>query len=330
MEGLSKTMNILFIGFRNYLHPWYDDFLAGIDGKHRVSLYDAKSPMAPQFGDVEVVVDQGGWGTREMIDAAHASGVKLWQVIGTGLDKLDVKYLLEKGMPLANTPGAYSGVALAEHAVFMMLCLAKKLDESRKNLRSGVFFVPMTEELEGKTLGLVGFGASARELAKRASAMGMRILALDALNVPRTVQEEYHPEFFGSPKDLPKLLKESDYLSMHTPLSPTTRHLINRESFALMKPTAVVVNVARGGIIDESALIEALQAGRIAGACLDVFAQEPLDSNSPLLHMENVIATPHQAGQSLGTSRRRGRAAAENVFRVEQGLPPLHQVTTAC
>jgi phosphoglycerate dehydrogenase-like enzyme len=328
MGGFPRTMKVLFIGFRDLLHPWYDDFLEGVGGKHSVVMYDPQSPLAPQFRGVGVVVDQGGWGTREMIEVAISSGVKLWQVIGTGLDKIDVRYILEKGLPLANTPGIYSGIALAEHAVFLMLGVAKKLHESSNNLNSGVFFVPMTDELHGKTLGLVGFGASARELAKRAWAMGMRLLAVDAVEVPPAVREEYHLDFLGSPASIDKLLRESDYLSLHTPLIPATRHMINSQSFALMKPTAVLVNVARGGLVDETALIAALQSGKIRGAGLDVFAQEPVDLKNPLLHMDNVVATPHQAGQSFGTSRRRGNAAAENVFRVEQNLPPLHLITS--
>jgi phosphoglycerate dehydrogenase-like enzyme len=322
-------MRVLFIGFKDLVHPWYDDFLEAIDGKHTVELYDPKSPMAPQFRDAQVVVDQGGWGTHEMIDTAIGSGVKLWQVIGTGLNHIDVKYLLEKGVAIANTPGIFSGIALAEHALFLMLCLAKNLDESRKNLQSGVFYHPMNEELEGKTLGLVGFGGSARELAKRAWALDMRVLAVDAVDVPQAVQEEYHLSFFGGPEDLDILLRQADYLSIHTPLTTKTHHLINHESFRLMKPTAVLINVARGEIVDEAALLEALQTGRIRGAGLDVFTQEPPDPNHPFLHMENVVTTPHIAGATRGTSQRRGRAAAENVHRVAQGLPPLYQVTSA-
>lgn len=322
-------MKVLFIGFKDLVHPWYDDFLEAIDGEHAVELYDPAAPLAAQFKDVEVVVDQGGWGTHQMIDAAIASGVKLWQVIGTGLNHIDVQYLLDKGVPIANTPGIFSGIALAEHAIFLMLCLAKNLDESRRNVRTGVYYHPMNEELEGKTLGLVGFGGSARELAKRAHALGMRLLAIDAIEAPRAVQEEYHLNFFGGPEDLDILLKQSDYLSIHTPLTSRTQHLINRECFALMKPTAVLINVARGEIVDEVALLEALQSGRIRGAGIDVFTQEPPDPNHPLLHMENVITTPHIAGGTRGTSRRRGKAAADNVFRVADGLPPLYEITTA-
>jgi phosphoglycerate dehydrogenase-like enzyme len=185
----------------------------------------------------------------------------------------------------------------------------------------------MNEELQGKTLGLLGFGGSARELAKRAWAMGMRILAIDVVGVPQEVQKEYHLDFFGDPTELGRLLRESDYLSVHIPLTAKTHNLISRESFRQMKPTAVLINAARGEIVDETALIDALQTGRIRGAGLDVFTQEPLDTNHPLLCMENVIATPHLAGATRGTSRRRGQAAAENVFRVAQGLLLLYLVT---
>jgi phosphoglycerate dehydrogenase-like enzyme len=322
-------MKVLFIGFADLVHPWYDDFIEAIAEKHSVALYDPQFPLAPQFQGVQVVVDQGGWGTREMIDAAISSGAKLWQVIGTGLNHIDVKYILEKNLPLANTPGIFSGIGLAEQVIFFMLYFAKNLEVSRKNIRSGVFYHPMNEELNGQTLGLVGFGGSARELAKRAVPLGMRVLAVDVVDVPQQVREEYRLDFCGTPKDLDKLLTESDYLSIHIPLTSKTHNLINRESFKRMKPSAIFINVARGEIVDEGALIEALQLGTIRGAGLDVFTQEPLPLNHPLLHMENVIATPHQSGGTRGTSRRRGKAAAENVFRVEQGLPPLYRVTSA-
>ncbi len=322
-------MKVLFIGFADVVHPWYDDFLEGIGGKHTVELYDPTLPMAPQFRDATVVVDQGGWGTHEMIDAAIASGVKLWQVIGTGLNHIDVKYLLEKGVPIANTPGIFSGVALAEHVLFLMLCFAKNVDQSRKNVRSGIYYHPMNEELAGKTLGLVGFGGSARELAKRAAGLQMRILAVDAVPISDAAKVEYHLDFTGSPDDLEKLLRESDFLSIHTPYTSKTHHLIHRENLKLMKPSAILINVARGEIVDEEALVEAVRTKHIRGAGIDVFTQEPPGADHPLLQLDNVIATPHIAGMTRGTSQRRGNAAAENVFRVEKGLPPLYLVTSA-
>src|SRR5205807_8029596 len=148
-------------------------------------LWQADTPFGPQIDDVLVVVDQGGgMATRAMVDAGVAAGVKLWQVLGTGLDHVDVPYILERGLALANTPGPFSSVALAEHALFLMLYFAKNFSTSQQNLRRGVFYRPMNDELEGKSLGLVGLGASARELAKRASAFGMRVVGLDVQPPP--------------------------------------------------------------------------------------------------------------------------------------------------
>jgi D-3-phosphoglycerate dehydrogenase / 2-oxoglutarate reductase len=324
---MAKT-KILFIGFQDLVHPCYDDFLEAIGAEYDVSLYDSHLPVADQMRDVRAVVDQGGWGSHEMVDAAVAAGAKLWQVIGTGLDHLDVSYILQSRIPLANTPGIFSGIALAEHAIFLMLCFAKNICLSTNNIRSGVFLHPMNDELEGKTLGLVGLGASGRELAKRANALGMRIMAVDAVEVPPSVLEECHIEFFASSQELGTLLPRADYLSLHTPLTSKTRHLVDERALGCMKRTAVLVNVARGELVEEKALIDALRSGTIRGACLDTFAHEPLDPAHPLLHMENVVATPHIAGGTRGTLRRRTQAAAENIFRIVQGVPILHQVTS--
>jgi phosphoglycerate dehydrogenase-like enzyme len=321
-------MKILFIESPDLLYPWYDDFLEAIGGRHEVILYEYGRPVEEQFRDIDIVVDRGGRGTHAMIDAAFESGVKLWQVIGTGLDHLDVRYIQQKGIPVANTPGLFSGIALAEHALFLMLCLAKNLSTALNNIRAGTFAKPINDELEGKTLGLVGFGASARALAQRAWPLGMRILAIDTVPVPQNILEGLHVEFFGGPQQLDQLLAEADYVSVHVPLTSETRNMIDQRALRLMKPTACLINVARGAIVDEPALIEALQGGWIKGAGLDTFAHEPLPLSSPLLHMENVITTPHIAGVTWGTSKRRGRAAAENVDRVAQGLPPLYQAAS--
>lgn len=323
-------MKVLFLGTSNLLHPWYDDVVDLAGGRWPIALFDASAPLAPQLQEVRVVIDQGGiHGTRELIDAACQAGVKLWQVLGTGLDHTDVAYILKVGMPLANTPGPFSATALAEHALFLMLLFAKRFFESQSSLRSRVLCEPMNEELSGKTLGILGLGASGRELAKRAKAMGMRILAIDAAAVDPSVQEACGLAFFGRPSDLARLLAESDYLSIHTPLTRATRHLIDRAALSAMKPDAVIINVARGEIIDEAALIEALKSGRIRGAGLDVFPKEPVEPDHPLLRLSNVVATPHVAGVTYGTSRRRAEAVVENLQRVEQGLPPLYQVSSA-
>lgn len=321
-------MKVLFLGASNLLHPWYDDVLKVAAGRWPIPLFDRSQPVAPQFEGLEVVIDQGGnHGTHELIDAACEVGVKLWQVLGTGLDHTDVAYILEKGIPLANTPGQFSSIALAEHALFLMLLFAKKFFDSQRSVRNQVLCEPMNEELHGKTLGLLGFGASGRELATRAKAMGMRIMAIDLVPIPPSVQERHGLAFCGEPGELPRLLAESDYLSVHMPLTTATRHMLDRAALSAMKPNAVIINVARGGIIDEVALVEALQAGRIRGAGLDVFPKEPVNPDHPLLRLPIVVATPHVAGVTFGTSYRRAQAVIANVERVAQGLPLLYQVT---
>ena len=321
---MGDRVRVLFIGFQDLVHPWYDDFLEAVAGRFPVDLYDKNQSFSEQLGGVEVVVDQGGWGTRAMADAAAAAGVKLWQVIGTGLDHIDIKYFNDRGLPVCYSPGFLSGIGLAEHALMFMLCLVKNWSVTQKNVHSGVWYHPMTEELQGKNLGLVGFGGSARELAVRAWAMGMRISAIDVVDVPASVLADCHLSFFGGVQDLPKLLAESDFLSLHVPLTRGTTHMIDRSAFAQMKKTAFLINVARGEIVEEAALLEALRSGQIRGAGLDTFAGEPLKPDHPLLQLPNVIATPHIAGGTRGTSRRRGQSAAENVARVAAGQEPLY------
>jgi len=321
-------MKVLFLPIPTMVHPWLDDIICAFDGKQTVEFYDPAEPLKPQFEGVGVVVDQGGIvGTHEMIDAAAAAGVKLYQILGTGLDGADVPYLLHSGMLLANTPGQFSAIALAEQALCFMLQLVKHPAICRSNIRHGIRCEPLNEELCGKTLGLIGFGASARELATRAAAMGMRILALDAVACPQSILDERHATFLGDLGQLDRLLAESDFVSLHLPLTAQTRHLIGRRELKLMKSSSYLINVARGEIVDEVALTEALAGQWISGAGLDVFAEEPVNPEHPLLKFENVIASPHVAGVTWGTSRRRAAAVAENIDRVAQGLAPLHQIS---
>ena len=322
-------MKILFLGTSNLLHPWYDDVVKVAENRWPIPLFDRNKPVRPQFEGLHVVIDQGGMhGTHELIDAASEAGVKLWQVLGTGLDHTDVAYILKKGIPLANTPGQFSSIALAEHALLLMLIFAKKLSDSQESIQNKRLCEPMNEELHGKTLGLVGFGASGRELAMRAKVMGMRIMAIDVASIQQSIQEAHGLAFCGKTGDLPRLLAESDYLSVHVPLTSTTRHMLNRAALSSMKPSAVIINVARGEVIDETALVEVLQDGRLRGAGLDVFPKEPVDPDHPLLRLPNVIATPHVAGVTFGTSYRRAQAVIANVERVAQNLPPLYEVTS--
>jgi phosphoglycerate dehydrogenase-like enzyme len=318
--------DVLYIAQLGNVEPWLVDFREAADGVVSMAVLDPDRPLDEQFDGIGVVVDQGGHATREQIDAGARAGVRLWQVLGTGLDHTEVDHILSRGIALANTPGQFSSVALAEHALMFILCLAKQLRAATANCAAGVMYAPMTAELEDQVLGIVGLGASGRELATRARALGMRVRAVDVADVAPDELERLGVEHFDGLEGLDPLLAASDYVSVHVPLTAATRHLIDERRLALMKPTAAIVNVARGAILDEDALARALRAGTIAGAGIDVFSQEPLQPDNPLLALDNIVVTPHIAGVTRGTSRRRSRACVENAARVLRGEQPLYQV----
>ena len=300
-------------------------FEKAIDGRFPIQIFDPEQSIVEQFQGIEVVVDPGGqFGSRNLIDTAVAAGVKLWQVTTNGTEHVDVAFFLERELALANSPGPLSAVPLAEHVLMVILCFTKNLHLNRAQDWEPI----LCEELAGRTVGLIGFGASARAVAERVWPLGMRIIATEISDISKEDQDKYHVDFIGKPSDLDSVLARSDYLSLHLHLNSETRHLIDQRALELMKPTAVLINIARGGLVDEAALVEALKTGQIKGAGLDVFAHEPLDPNSPLLRMDNVIATPHSSAYTPGTPRRRFGAAAENVVRIAEGKPPINLVTT--
>ncbi|MGZ4171884.1 MAG: NAD(P)-dependent oxidoreductase [Solirubrobacteraceae bacterium] len=318
---------VLFVVQEGNVEPWLTDFLqVARERELEVTVHDHTAPLEPQFEGIAVVVDQGGHGTKAMIDAGASAGVRLWQVLGTGLDHTEVAHIHARGIALANTPGQFSAVALAEHALLLILALAKRLPEAEANCRTGVMYHPIGDELGEQTLGIIGLGASGGELARRAGALGMRLRAVDVAAPPAERLQELGIEQFAGLDGLDELVRESDYVSLHVPLTPETHHLINERRLAMLKPTAALVNVARGRIVDEDALARALSSGAFRGAGIDVFGQEPLRPDNPLLHLDNVIATPHTAGVTRGTSRRRSQVCVENALRVLAGEHPQYQV----
>ena len=317
-------MKVLYLRAPSGLDDAYPDFVRAIEGQFPFEVYDTERPMAEQFEGVEVVIDPGGAvGTRALIDAGLAAGVKLWQVTTNGTDHVDVAYFLEQGLALANSPGRLSAVPLAEHALMWILCFAKSFNKNR----AAGWQRELVVELAGQKLGLIGFGASARELARRAWPLGLRIMAIDVVEFPQAELDEFHVEFLGGPEQLDHVLAQADYLSLHVHLNATTRQIIDRRALGLMKPSAVLINIARGELIDEAALVEALQKGQLKGAGLDVFEEEPLPADHPLLQLDNVLLTPHSSGYTPQTPRRRMEAAVANVERIAKGQPPGDLVT---
>ena len=325
---MPNRLRVLFLPVPNnpsLFKPWAEDVIAAIGDRHDLRIFDHHRPLAPQFEGVQVVIDHGGSvGTSAML--AAATSAQLWQVLGTGLDHFDLDYWRAKKMPVANCPGPFSATALGECAMMFMLMLARQYPVAQARLQAGHYYEPLGMELDGLKLGLVGFGASAQALARRARPFGLKLSAIDARDIGPDEAREYDLQFAGKPADLDQVIADSDVLSLHLPLTPETRGLIDARRLARMKPSAFLINVARGALVDEAALVQALQAGRLGGAGLDVFGQEPPDPNSPLFHLPNVIATPHIAGMTDGTSRRRARCAADNVDRIAAGLEPLYRV----
>lgn len=318
-----NKLNVLFVP-----HPvpdlanWSSDVLDQIEGRFDVRRFDRNAPVAPQFENIEAIVDQGDGPTREMIDAAAHAGVKFLQLQTNGLDHIDIDYLTEKGLMTAHAPGHLSAVALAQNAMMFILMLAGRYGEARRNFDTGPFYLPRGIELVGKRLAIVGLGNSGVELARRAKPFGMRVEAIDVRPIDKEILDEIQPDFLGKPEDLNDLIARCDFLSCHLHLNDQTHHIIDAHRIGLMKPTAFYINVCRGGLADEEALYTALLEGRIGGAGLDAFVQEPPDPTNPVFKLPTVVVLPHTAGGTDGTSRKRAAFAAENLARFERGEKP--------
>lgn len=230
---------------------------------------------------------------------------------GIGTEKIDVDAATELGILVGHTPVPGNFHSVAEHAIMLMLALVRQLRRFEDHLHAGGWRGPDTivGDLRGKTIGLLGFGRTGREVASRLRGWHVRVVAHDPY-VERSAAEELDVELVP----LEELLGESDIVSCHLVVTPETTRLLDAERLALMKPTVILINTARGEVIDEAALHQALVSGRLAGAGLDVFDPEPPKRDNPLLELENVIATPHVAGFSEVSLREIVDLATDNVL----------------
>ncbi|HKY33215.1 MAG TPA: phosphoglycerate dehydrogenase [Candidatus Polarisedimenticolia bacterium] len=237
-----------------------------------------------------------------------ADGLLVIGRAGTGVDNVDVEAATRRGVVVMNVPGGNT-ISAAEHTLAMLLAVARGIPAADRSVRSGRWergrFVGA--ELEGKVLGVVGLGRIGREVAARARAFGMEVIAHDPF--VSAEEAERSPATF---LPLPDLLRRADFVTLHTPLTSETRHMIGAEELALMRPEARLVNCARGGIVDEAALARALEAGRLAAAALDVFEQEP-PADLPFRGMEQVVLTPHLAASTAEAQEKVAVSIAEQV-----------------
>jgi phosphoglycerate dehydrogenase-like enzyme len=290
-----------------------------------VEEFDPARTLAQQVDGMHVLLVRSVPVTREVIDAAPR--LRLIQRPGVHLESVDIDYANARGIPVCNVPATltHGGEDVAEHVMFLALALAKRYREALASLGTRRIGVPSTHVLRGKVLGLVGLGRTGGAVVGMARGFGMRVWA-----VKRTVSEEMRGvmglEWLKTHDHLPELLRQSDFVSLHVPLNQETTGLIGPAAIALMKPSAFLINVARGRVVDRAALLAALREHRLAGAGLDVFWDEPIDPNDPLLALPNVIATPHVANMTLETIETIARVAADNIRRVRAGLSPMHQI----
>jgi phosphoglycerate dehydrogenase-like enzyme len=262
---------------------------------------------------------------RFLPDEAYteAKRLKLVQVLSAGYDYVNIAGARKARIPICANGGANS-VAVAEHALMLMLAVYRKLVTFHQNVAAGRWHqgIPRTVniyEMEGKTVGLVGLGNIGRQVARRVRAFDAQVTYYDVWR--RSPQEEEELGVQYAPLDT--LLATADIVSLHVPLNESTRHLVNAQALGRMKPTAILINTCRGEVVDERALIAALQQGRILAAGLDTQEKEPPDPHNPLLQLPNVTLTPHSAGPTVDSFRKRFHNGYVNVERVARGQPPL-------
>jgi phosphoglycerate dehydrogenase-like enzyme len=239
-------------------------------------------------GDVDALIPSMSRITASVIAAAPR--LRLIVQYGAGLDGVDKQAAAARGIPVRNVPGV-NAQAVAELTLFLMLALARRVPQHPASFRDRVVGAPSGTELFGKTLGIVGLGASGRALARIARAVGMEVIA-----VRRNPAPDPDASWVGGPGEIDALLARSDFVSLHVPTSAETRGLMNAARLDRMKPTAFLVNVGRGDLVDRDALVDALRRKRIAGAGLDVYWSEPPDPADPLFALDTVVATPHIGG----------------------------------
>jgi len=303
-----------------------EDMIARILGHEFViEEFDPTLSLAEQVDHAHVLLVRSLPVTRDVIDAAPH--LRLIQRPGVHLETVDVGYASARGIPVCNVPATltHGGSDVAEHVMFLALALAKRYREAVVSLGARRIGAPRTHVLREKIFGLVGLGRTGSAVVGMARGFGMRVWAVKR-TVTEGMREAMGLEWLKTYHHLPELLRESDFISLHVPLNQETAGLIGPAEIDLMKPSAFLINVARGRVVDRAALLAALREQRLAGAGLDVFWDEPIDPDDSLLALPNVIATPHMANMTLETIETIARVAADNIRRVQAGLPAMHQI----
>jgi D-3-phosphoglycerate dehydrogenase len=303
-----------------YMIPVVDRFRPELEAEEiKIVVADVEERLSEgqllqYVGDIDGIICGDDRITARVLDAAPKLRViSKW---GTGVDSIDRAAAATRGIAVCNTPNAFS-IPVADTTLGYVLCFARGLVTMTMAMRAGRWHKTPSFALHEKTLGIVGIGNVGRTVARRVQGFGMRILANDPVLPPADFLAESGVEMTG----LGTLLSESDFVSIHCDLNASSFHLMNDARFAEVKPTAVLINTARGPVVEESALVRALDEGRLAGAALDVFEVEPLPSDSPLRRMPNVLMAPHNANSSPAAWERVHRNTIDNLLHALKGRP---------
>jgi gluconate 2-dehydrogenase len=292
--------------------PLPDDVLAYLREHADVVQADSPDALADALADADGAIGASLKIPPELLD--RAPRLKAWSTISVGYDNFDVADLTRRGIVLAHTPDVLTE-STADTVFSLILASARRVVELAEWVKAGRWQRSIGPDLygtdvQGKTIGIVGLGRIGAAVARRA-ALGFRMRVLYA---NRSANADAEAQFGARRVTLDELLAQADFVCLQVPLSPDTRHLIGAPEFAKMKPGAILINASRGPVVDEAALIDALAAGRIRGAGLDVYEQEPLPADSPLLRMANVVALPHIGSATHETRHAMARCAAENLI----------------
>ncbi|HSB70683.1 MAG TPA: NAD(P)-dependent oxidoreductase [Candidatus Methylomirabilis sp.] len=285
----------------------------------RVQVYDSDATdptvLAERLREAEVALNIRGRTrfTTEVLQACPK--LRLISIWGTGTDNVDVKAAAACGITVTNTPGA-NAIAVAEHTVALMLAVAKQLRQADQGVREGGWPRNLVPQLRGKRLGLIGTGLIGREVAAMGKGLGLEVVAWT-----------FHPDAKLAAAlgfryvELDELLRTADIISIHLRATPETRHFLGRERLALLPPGAILINTARGSLVDDAALLESLRDRKLAGAGLDVFETEPLPPGHPLTTLPTVLLTPHAAGMTPEVIQTGLAMAVENIEHFLKGTP---------
>ena len=284
----------------------------------------SEEKLAAEFADADIVLGDYTGITpivRSVVKAAKK--LKLIQQPSVGYNHIDIEACKEFGIPVANTPGA-NDIGVAEHTVMLALASLKNLPYYNENTHKGEWLFTEAQrtgifELNGKTYGLLGMGRTARAVAERLAPFGVKLLYYDIVKLNAADEKRYNASY----AEMEEIFKTADIISIHLPLLPETTKIIDAVNLALMKPSAIIINVGRGALVDEEALAQAIRDKKIAFAAADVFAEEPPPKNHPYFGLPNMILTCHLAGSTRESGGRIMNMALENLARVLRGEKPL-------